>query len=852
MALFLRLAVRNLMRHPWRTTATVVGVALGIASVLATLSVGDNVEANVRSTLEAAAGKAALLVTPGAQGRAVFDLATVTGPIEAHPEVAAWYPVLNFRAEPIREIEAFEASVIPGVDSGFQLSGRRTDVPDDLPTRVVSGNLPVPGSYGIALSETFADSRAIAIGDDLGFATRFGEVAFSVVGLLDGSLGLATTNGGRVGVVALADLQEAIRLEGRVSFVELLLDDGADLDAVRFSLEDDLGEAFAVVAPAVSGTFTIGLVETLQAGLSVLAVTLMALGGFMAYNTFAAGALERQREYALLRTIALTRGDVQRLALLEAAMISLLGVAVGVLLGVALAYGITRVNAIGLGFEFRRLVLPFDSVLIAALVGSVVALIAGALPARAASRTPPIVAGRAADTDSDGGGAPLGYLLIVAAIVSTLLPWSGLAALFGTALSMGLFFLGVTLASASLLRPAVALFRWPLVRLFGTEAKLGLGLAGRNGTRNGVAIGTVIMSTGLIIGVGAMVAGINRSIRDWVDTTVVGDLFVTSPVSFPPGFEGEAGAVVGIDVVSGVGLRAVRFEPSEGERGRTVAVVLVDAERFHPDSGFGSFQFTPGQGDGAEAYAALRDGGRVLAANTILERFGVGTGDIAKLRTADGFVDFDVAGVIVDFTGGGEAFIAGMADLERFGGGSPDLYVMTLDEGADPETARDRLMAAFPDLFLDVTLNDAYQQQILDITQRSFVTTNALLLLAVFIAALGVANTLGMSLSQRRHEIAVLRTVGLTRAGVRRLVLVEGIVVVSVGAVLGVGFGLLLSRIITAGASALTGFALTAQTPWQVVALALVLAPPLGIVASLLPARRAAKTSPMLALGAEE
>jgi putative ABC transport system permease protein len=852
MALFLRLAVRNLLRHPWRTTATVVGVALGIAAVLATLSVGDNVEANVRSTLEATAGKAALLVTPGAQGRAVYDLATVSGPIDAHPDIVASYPVLNYRAEPIRDIEGFEASVIPGVDSGFQLSGRRTDVPDDLPTRVVAGVLPEPGGFGIALSETFAESRGIVLGDDLNFATRFGEAPFSVVGLLDGSQGLATTNGGRVGVVALEDLQQTIRLEGRVSFVELLLDERADLESVRFSLESELGEGFAVVPPAVSGTFTIGLVETLQSGLSVLAVTLMALGGFMAYNTFAAAALERQREYALLRTIAFTRGDVQRLALLEAALISLLGVAVGVLLGLVLAYGITRANAFGLGFEFRRLVLPFDSVLIAALVGSAVALVAGALPARAASRTPPIVAGRSADTDPVRGAAPLGYLLIVAAIVSTLLPWSGLAALFGTALSMGLFFVGVTLASSSLLRPAVALFRRPLVRIFGTEARLGLGLAGRNGTRNGVAIGTVIMSTGLIIGVGAMVAGINRSIRDWVDTTVVGDLFVTSPVSFPFEFAADAGSVPGIDVVSGVGLRAVRFEPSDGERGRTVAVVLVDAERFHPDSGFGSFQFTPGEGTGAEAYRALRDGGRVLAANTVLERFGVGTGDSARLRTVDGFVDFDVAGVIVDFTGGGEAFIAGMGDLERFGGGSPDLYVMTLDEGSDPTVARDRLLAAFPGLYLDVTLNDAYQQQILDITQRSFVTTNALLLLAVFIAALGVANTLGMNLSHRRHEIAVLRTVGLTRDGVRRLVLVEGIVVVTVGAVLGVGFGLLLARIITAGASALTGFALTAEIPWQVVVLALVLAPPLGIVASLLPARRAAKTSPMLALGAEE
>ena len=852
MALFLRLAGRNLARHPWRTTATIIGVALGIAAVLATLSVGDNVEANIRSTLEAAAGKAALLVTPGAQGRAVFDIAPNLDLIAADPAVIAAYPVLNFRAEPVRELADYEPSVIPGIDSGFQLSGRLTEAVDDLPTTVVDGALPAAGSNGIALSETFAQTRDIAVGDALRFATRFGDTTFEVTGLLDGSLGLATTNGGRVGVVHLSDLQEAIRLTGRASYIEVLIADDAEADAVQARLEQAVGAGFAVVPPAVSGNFTPGLVETLQSGLSVLAVTLMALGGFMAYNTFSAAALERKREFALLRTVAMTRGNVQQLAILEAFLVSLFGVALGIALGVVLAYGITRANAVGLAFEFRRLVVPLDSVLIASVIGTLVSVFAGILPARAASRTPPIVAGRSADSDSAASRSPLGWLLIALAIGCTLLPWNGVTALFGTALAMGLFFLGVVLAAPSLLGPALRGFRPLLLRLFGTAAKLGISLTERNATRNGVAIGTVIMSTGLIIGVGSMVAGINRSIRSWVETTVVGDYFVTSPVSFPPDFETSAATVDGIDMVSGVGLRAVRFEPADAERGRTVAVVLVDAERFHPDSGFGSFQFTPGEGDPLSAYRALRDGGAVLAANTVHERFGVGTGDSVRLRTNDGFVDFPVAGVIVDFTGGGEAFVAGLGDTDRFGGGTPDLFVMTIDEGADPEETRDTLLAAFPELFLDVTLNDAYQRQILALTQRSFLTTNALLLLAVIIAALGVANTLGMNLSSRRYEIAVLRTLGLTRDGVRRLVLVEGIVIVSVGTALGVGFGLLLARVITTGASALTGFALTPVLPWAVVALALVLSPLLGIFASLLPARRAASYSPMHALGAEE
>ncbi|HEX7022374.1 MAG TPA: ABC transporter permease, partial [Trueperaceae bacterium] len=159
------------------------------------------------------------------------------------------------------------------------------------------------------------------------------------------------------------------------------------------------------------------------------------------------------------------------------------------------------------------------------------------------------------------------------------------------------------------------------------------------------------------------------------------------------------------------------------------------------------------------------------------------------------------------------------------------------------------LTAAYPNLYLDVTLNQDYRQRILDLTQRTFRSTDGLLVLAILIAALGVANTLGMNLSSRRHEIAVLRALGLSRRGVATMVGAEGIVIVVVGAVLGVVAGLLLSHVITAGASALTGYRLSPQYPWRLIGLALLSSPLVGLLASLFPARRAARLSPLHALG---
>jgi putative ABC transport system permease protein len=852
----LRLANRNLWRHPWRSLATILGVATGIAAVLATLSTGDNVQENLRAMFEAAAGKAGLIVTPGAEGRAVFEIDGALGIVLADPGVSRAYPVLNYRAEPLRDNQPDSGGVLgSAVDSGFQLSGRVLDTPADLPVSLGEGLLPVPGAAPpeLALAREFAVQRNLAVGDELRFATQFGLVTMRVSGLLDDSVGFASTNGGRVGIMALSDLQQLLRLSGRASFLELILAGDENSRLVQERLQAALGESFAVSTPQGVGNVTTGALDAIQAGLGILAVTLLALAGFLAYNTFNATVVERTREFALLRTICLTRAQVQRLALLEAALMSLAGVLLGIALGVVLSYVLAAANAVTLGIEVRTLVVPLRSVLVAASLGVMMSLLAGYLPARAASLTPPLTALRRADEPvADARWIVSGWLLLAAATAVALWPWSGQASLVAAAVAMGLLFVGLTLVAATLLRPALLLLGPLLQRALGIAGRLGAGMTLRNAPRNGVAVGMVVVGTALTIGVGSMVAGLNGTISDWIDTTIIGDLYVTSPVSFPDDFAADAAALPELDVVSGVALNVVRFEPPAGGRPRSIALVLVDPERFAPDGGFGTFQFIDGQGDLQGAYEALHAGGQVLVAGTMMERFGLRAGDVISLRTAGGFRDFPVAGVIVDFTSGGESAVASINDISLFGGGNPDLYVMTASKGTAPEAARAALLAAFPDLFLDVTLNQAYRSSILEQADQMFATTNLLLVLAMFIAALGVANTLGMNLSARQHEIAVLRTLGLTRAGVRRLVTAESLTVVLVGAVLGVLCGLLLSRVVTAGASALSGFQLSPRYPWSLILGALLVAPVVGLVAALFPARRAAGLSPVRALAGEE
>ncbi len=851
MPIILRLALRNLLRHPWRSLVTILGVATGIASVLATLSLGENVRANLTELLQAASGKAGLVISPGVDGRAVFEYGDIRLLAEDDPGVRLAYPVLRHRAEPVRDLEVEGDGRLQVVDSGFQLSGFPMQHGEDLPLPLAEGRLPAESAMEIAMASGFAGSRGLNPGDTVSFATQFGPADFTISGLLDDSEGYGSTNFGRVGAVDIADLQSVLRLTGRASVLELILVDGAVASQTQERLQDLLGPSLAVVPPQGVGDVATGLVDALAAGLQVLAFTLLALAGFLAFNTFAASVLERTREYALLRTICMTRSQVRNLALLEALVISLLGVLAGLLLGLLLSQVLGRFNAAVLEIEFRTMVVPVGTVVLASAIGIGVSLLAGWLPAREASRTPPLSALRISEVRPSPLLTVLGWVFMIVAAAIAFYPWQGTLALLMAAVAMGLLFIGLTLAAQSILGPVTALLSSLLRRLFGIAGRLGSDMASRNSGRNGVALAMVVVGMALTIGVGSMVAGVNNTVSDWVETTVLGDMFATSPVSFPADFEARAHAEVPeLDVVSGVAFNAIRFEPPAG-RARTVALILVDAERFDPRDGFGRLQFHRSQGDMDQAFAALQDG-RALIASSIQQRFGLGVGDSISLRTAEGFRDFEVGAVIVDFTSGGEAVVLGIDLMEDFGGGNPDLFVMTVPPDADVSQVRQDLLDAFPELHLDVTLNREYREFILMQARRVFATTNLLLVLALFITVLGVANTLGMNLSTRQHELAVLRTIGLTRAGVARMITAEGIIVTLTGAVLGILAGFMMSGVVVAGASALSGFDLRPGYPWWLIAGGLLASPVVGLLASYFPARRAARLAPVRALKPEE
>jgi putative ABC transport system permease protein len=125
-----------------------------------------------------------------------------------------------------------------------------------------------------------------------------------------------------------------------------------------------------------------------------------------------------------------------------------------------------------------------------------------------------------------------------------------------------------------------------------------------------------------------------------------------------------------------------------------------------------------------------------------------------------------------------------------------------------------------------------------------------LLAVAVVIALVGVANTLSLSVLERRRESATLRAIGLSRRQLRWMLAIEGMLIAGIGAVLGTGLGLLYGWVGAATLLSTIG-PVTLAVPWRDLGIVLVVALAAGLLASVLPGRAAARTSPVAALAVD-
>lgn len=364
--------LHNLLRRATRSALTILGIAIGVAAVVALGAMANGLAKNYGNALGMSND---LLVTQSNSYDVIYSsLDEVLGErIAALPDVANVDPGV-FSWYSFDELPYF---LIYGYEAGSTAMEHY---------RIVEGK-PVTGPGQIAVGRRAVEALKVGVDDSL----RINGAPYRISGIYETGQGMEESGG----VVLLEDAQTIAQKEHTVSLFQIGLRRGADADAVMTRVEtlDDELTVTTASGYAASQQWT-QLLQGLAWGVAAIAIL---IGGLGMMSAMVMSVLERTREIGTLRAVGWSRSRVLRMILGESVVLSSIGGVIGVLLGSFLAWMVGR--SPGLGVMLAGTVTP-DLVIQGMVTALALGVVGGVYPAWTAANLQPVEALR-----YEGGGA---------------------------------------------------------------------------------------------------------------------------------------------------------------------------------------------------------------------------------------------------------------------------------------------------------------------------------------------------------------------------------------------------------------------------------------------------------------
>ncbi|CAM3156429.1 ABC transporter permease [Stackebrandtia soli] len=705
----------------------------------------------------------------------------------------------------------------------------------------------------IVVNETLADATGYEIGDTIPILTLAPEpVEYEVVGIA-GYSGARGSIAGEQSIWFTLDTARSVLMTTPDSYTNIMVDadPGVGVNELRDRLADALGGDYTVqtgaeLAEEQSTAFQsiLSFFNYLLLGFGAVALIVSV---FLIVNTFSIIVAQRTRELALFRAMGASRGQVTGSVLLEAFVIGLFSAVIGFALGIGVGYLGTTLLAGTAGESLdATLEIPLSAALAAVGVGIGVTMIAAILPAINASRIPPIAALR----DAAATVRPVRWFAIIGGLMLVAgggLLWAGLSGglgdgdnrLLGILGATGLLFIGAAIFTPVLAKPLVS----AIGRLvsFSLPGKLGRRNSARNPRRTAITASALMIGIALVTTVGVLLSSAQASMAKFFDENVSADILIAGaqtgmhPPTFSPEVLTETRDLPDVNQVVGIYADTTRLD------GQDMTVYAVDDLAAYVDLLGDKVSDGDVAGFGADDIALYP---------SQAEQFGVDVGDSVDVSfsAAEEPVTLTVA-VILDADMDGLPVVS--ADhADAFTLSSPAQAFVQLNDGADKGDVIEEINGLL-DSNPEVSAADmsAFTDQITQIFDVILLVVQILLGLAIFIAIIGVVNTLTLSVLERTRELGLLRAIGMTRGQVTRMVTVESVVISLFGSLLGLGIGAGLG--IAVQQALKDDFVDVLAMPWGTMAFYLVAAVVIGVLAAMIPAYRANRLNVLNAISHE-
>lgn len=783
--LLLRIGIQYLRRHKLQSLLLVVGVALGVAVVIAIDLANQSARRGFELSTQSIAGKATHQISAGPAGfsDSVYQrIRTELGLRASAPVVEGFVTVAELGDRPLRIL-----GIDPFAEGPFR-NYVRTGGSD--------------GSSLDTLTPLLTEANTVLIGQDLAqqfqghsLSATFGstQTTLRIVGTITAGDRLSAEALKGMLITDISTAQQLLQRPGQLSHIDLILPQDTTGPQQAQRIQELLPPQAQLERPAQRSETLNQMTAAFSLNLTALSLLALLVGMFLIYNTITFSVVQRRPLFGTLRSLGVTRGAIAAMIFTETLLLALVGIAGGIGLGIVLGQGalqlVTRtINDLYFNLQVSELSLSPISLIKGGASGLIAALVAAIIPAWEATRTPP--AGVMKRSQLEDHIRRLVPRLTLAGIA---LAFCGAALLALPTQSLGVSFASFFLVviGAALSVPQITQFSLKYIPGQSLIMRMAPRSVSRALSRTAVAIAALMVAISVVVSVSIMIGSFRQTVLDWLDRTLSADIFITLPVqSQDPRLGLNPDILKEIQQLPGMRQAATARNVSITTQAYGPVNLLVLSRDIARQR---RFTWLGVQRD--QIWQHLEQGG-VLVSQPFAYRHKIAErlGQSLTLSTEQGPRNYPIVGIYYDYAS--ERGTVLMAD-PIYRQGWRDTLISSVALNLAPDQAVEKTVENLQNTLAGrwkvvVQSNQSLRQGAIEIFDRTFAITAALRLLAIVVAFMGIFSTLLALQLERTREFGMLRALGLTQGQLGQLILLEsglmgltaGLLALPVGAVL--------------------------------------------------------------------
>jgi putative ABC transport system permease protein len=847
-----QVASRQWRTHRLRVAMTTLGIALGVAVFFAIRTANAALLDSLTLTVERLAGKSTLEVSAGEAGFPEEALDTV----RATPGVQLAEPVIETIVHTAFQDEG--NLLILGVDTTgdqqlrqYEFDKSQTEIADPL-TYLAEPN-------SILLSRAFAERHGLKIGDHFPIFTSHGKKEFAVEGIFKPT-GVGEVFGGNIAVMDIYSAQVVFNRGHNFDRIDLTNSPSVSVNELQQRLKARLPAGIEVARPEMKGQELENAVTAMRLGMTITSFIALLVGVYIIFNSFTIAVNQRWKEIGILRAVGVERGNINAMFLGEALLMGVIGSGAGIVLGYFVAAAANRAMGSIAASVYGIVTIAVaprlhpDLILTAFALGMAASLGGAWMPARAASYLNPILAlhnieSRQKESALGWGRVALGAtVLLISMLLIQFSPFGvGMEFQFSYA---ALQLLGLTMLLPLMVHWSARAIRPVMDRAGGSEGALAVDAMIQSPRRSAATVGALMVGLMFVYSTAAYIQSYKNMINRWTDQMLNADLMVSTSSllrSTSYHFSEDLGKrIATLPEVKHV--QDVRFTivPYHGD---TAAICAIEMDTFLVRSENAILN-----GNKKTAEALLPSGAGVLVSKNFAARWRLKAGNQVHLDTPTGPLDLPIVGMVEDYRSDkGTIFMERKVYKRYWNDDAVDFLDIMLKPGQNAIAVKHEIeqMTAGSEHALVYT-NVEFRTWIGSLVDKFFMLNYMQLVVAVIVAVVGIANTLIISVAERRREFGIIRAIGGYQRQIRKMVLLEAFSISVVGVLVGAVAALFniqfLSRTVS---TVLAGYDVPFIFPWLLVLETFPAVVAVSLLAGWIPARHAMKAPVIEAIGYE-